>query len=75
MIPGAKGLKLCEFAHILGLLPQHHIINMCLIKHCINLGIAIYFLLNVCYYTQVFYDYESIIEVIYEDTICFAWLR
>ena len=29
MIPGAKGLKLCEFAHILGLLPQHHIINMC----------------------------------------------
>ena len=30
------------------------------------MGIAIYFLLNVCYYTQVFYDYESIIEVIYE---------
>jgi hypothetical protein len=29
MIPGAKGLKLCEFAHIFGLLPQHHIINMC----------------------------------------------
>ena len=29
MIPGAKGLKLCEFAHILGLLPQDLIINMC----------------------------------------------
>ena len=29
MIPGAKVLKLCEFAHIFGLLPQHHIINMC----------------------------------------------
>lgn len=29
MIPGAKGLKLCELAHGWGLLPQYHIINMC----------------------------------------------
>ena len=29
MIPGAKGLKLCELTHSWWLLPQHHIINMC----------------------------------------------